>query len=141
MVEYQRFGPKVMHRRSFKRDPNRAEWVEDDLPTKTVKKGLSFISASAEDLVGSHTVSGTATMRLTYANMTTTQASGTYHLFMADRDGTFDHLILGESNRSNITLMGDGNSPIHTVKGSFSIRTNTAISSGTVGVSFEGIES
>lgn len=122
--------------RATKWDPLRAEWVKDTLPTVSIKKAAKFNTMGDNTALSSHTVSGTAYLRLTYLNLQC--ATGTVDIALVDRDGTIDSFLL--LTNDSVTLQGNQYKPIHTVKGTFTIYNVGSIDVGTFVVAWEGIQ-
>lgn len=134
--------PEVVHDHEFMRDEFKKEWKPKEIPTSTIKRAIKLNTAGDDALLGSHTINGTATMRLIYLSASLV-APGTLDMYLADRDGTIDNFLIYNrtDNTRPLILQGGPNNPIHVCKGSFSIRNRGSADFGTVAVAWEGIES
>ena len=117
-------------------DPAREEFLDEELPTVTVKGAGRATSVQAGTALGSYTglEGGGTVMRLTYLRVA---ASKEAEFFLKDRDGTFDYPYL-EAAGAEVT-QGGPTTPIHVVKGTFEIGLQVLGTSGTFWCAYEGL--
>ena len=116
-------------------DPAWEEFVDEELPTVTVKDALQVSGvAHPGSAIVRKTLTGGTVMRLTYVRIA---ANAETVFFLRDRDGTFDYPYL-EAAGAEVT-QGAPNAPIHVVKGSFVMGFHGSYASGTRIGAYEGI--
>ena len=116
-------------------DPAFEEFVDEELPTVSVKGAGRERNVAADAAIASYTgLGGGTVMRLTYLRIA---ADGAQEFYLKDRSGTFDYPYL-EAAGAEVTL-GAPDAPIHLIKGTFEIGCSRAGTAGTFIASYEGV--
>ncbi len=114
-------------------DPAFEEFVDEELPTVSVKDAKRFTGNTSGTVLLRRTMSGGTVMRLTYVAF---RASGETEFYMSDRNGTFDYPYL-EAAGAEIWSGGPDNPRV--VKGTFVMGILGSYASGTWTAAYEGI--
>ena len=116
-------------------DPAFEEFVDEELPTVSVKGAGRVRNCKAGTAIATYTgLGGGTVMRLTYLRVA---ADGAQEFFLKDRGGTFDYPYLEAAGAE--VILGEPKAPIHVIKGTFEIGLVTAGTAGTFIAAYEGV--
>jgi len=115
-------------------DPSLQEYVDEELPTISVKAAVRSRNSKAGTALITHALGIGTEMRLTFYRVS---AGTPTEFFMRDRGGTFDFPIL--ESRGAEAAFGGPLDPLHIVRGTFEMGLVASGTSGTFIVAYEGI--
>lgn len=128
-------------------DPSLERYVNEEIPTHTIKRARRLRTASADTVLASHYISsGTNAVDAgTYGYGSVARVSRFMYgankeieLYVKDRTGTIDYLYLPSAGRE--LMLSDSYKPVYTTEGTFKVCFMGSMTAGTYLCSFELIK-
>ena len=115
-------------------DPSTQKYVDEELPTRTVKAAVRSRNSKAGTALITYALGGGTEMRLTFYRVS---AGTPAEFFLRDRGGTFDFPFL--EARGAEAAFGGASDPLHVIRGTFEMGLVNNGTAGTFIVAYEGI--